>query len=57
MNSSLMPWMRCLPTLFPVRSVGEFAVDDEECLIVWKGPGYSADATVARATGASCPAE
>ncbi|MCB9886387.1 MAG: PepSY-associated TM helix domain-containing protein [Planctomycetes bacterium] len=33
-------------------SVGEFAVDDEECLIVWKGPGYSADATVARATGA-----
>ena len=21
-NSSLMPWMRCLPTLWPVRSVG-----------------------------------
>ncbi len=24
-NSSLMPWMRCRPTLWPVRSVGEFA--------------------------------
>src|ERR1019366_3447729 len=25
MNSSLTPWMRCLPTLWPVESVGEFA--------------------------------
>src|ERR1019366_5203046 len=24
MNSSLTPWMRCLPTLWPVESVGEF---------------------------------
>lgn len=33
-------------------SVSEFAVDEDQCLIVWKGPGYSADATVERATGA-----
>lgn len=31
--------------------VGEFAVDDDECLVIWKGPGYSADATITRATG------
>lgn len=31
--------------------VGEFAVQDDECLVIWKGPGYSADATITRATG------
>lgn len=32
--------------------VAEFAVEDEECLVLWKGPGYSADVVVQRATGA-----
>lgn len=32
-------------------TVTEFAVDDGECLVVWKGPAYSADATIDRATG------
>lgn len=32
-------------------AVTEFAVDQEECLVVWKGPGYSADATIARTDG------
>ena len=31
--------------------VGEFAIDDVECLVVWKGPGYSADATIVREDG------
>jgi hypothetical protein len=31
--------------------VTEFQVDERECLVVWKGPAYSADATVARADG------
>ena len=33
-------------------TVTTFSLDDEQCLIVWKGPGYSADVTVARDTGA-----
>lgn len=32
-------------------AVGEFRVDERECLIVFKGPGYSADVVVDRATG------
>lgn len=32
-------------------TVSEFAIDDAECLVVWKGPAYSADATLVRATG------
>lgn len=31
--------------------VAEFAVEDDECIVVWKGPAYSADATIERATG------
>ena len=31
--------------------VSEFAIEDTQCLVVWKGPGYSADATIDRATG------
>lgn len=31
--------------------VGEFAVQDDECIVTWKGPAYSADATIERATG------
>jgi hypothetical protein len=32
-------------------AVGEFRVDEIECLIVFKGPGYSADVIVNRTTG------
>ncbi|WP_145089433.1 PepSY-associated TM helix domain-containing protein [Anatilimnocola aggregata] len=32
-------------------SVGEFRVDERECSIIFKGPGYAADAYVDRATG------
>ena len=32
-------------------AVGEFLVEDDACVVVWKGPGYSADATIARADG------
>jgi hypothetical protein len=32
-------------------ALAEFSVDDAECLIVFKGPGRSADAIVDRATG------
>jgi len=32
-------------------SVSEFAVDGAQCVVVWKGPGYSADATIERADG------
>lgn len=32
-------------------SVSEFRVDDRECVIMFKGPGYAADAYVERATG------
>jgi uncharacterized protein len=32
-------------------AVGEFRVDDRECLIIFKGPGYSADVIVERETG------
>ncbi len=32
--------------------VSEFAVDDEQCVVVWKGPAYSADVTITRSTGA-----
>jgi hypothetical protein len=31
--------------------VSEFAVDDAQCLVVWKGPAYSADATIERHDG------
>lgn len=31
--------------------VAEFAAEADECLVVWKGPAYSADATIERATG------
>lgn len=31
--------------------VSEFAIDDAQCLVVWKGPAYSADATIERADG------
>lgn len=31
--------------------VAEFAVEADECLVVWKGPAYSADATIERDTG------
>lgn len=31
--------------------VSEFSVEDDQCLVVWKGPGYSADATITRADG------
>lgn len=33
-------------------AVSEFRVDDRECLVLFKGPGYAADAIVDRATGA-----
>lgn len=32
-------------------SVSEFRVDDRECVIMFKGPGYAADAYVDRASG------
>lgn len=32
-------------------TVSDFAVDDAQCLVVWKGPGYAADATIERADG------
>lgn len=32
-------------------AVSEFRIDDAECLILFKGPGYSADATINRETG------
>lgn len=31
--------------------VSEFAIEDAQCLVVWKGPGYTADATIDRADG------
>lgn len=34
-----------------VGRVAEFAVEEAECIVVWKGPAYSADATIDRATG------
>lgn len=33
-------------------AVSEFRVDDRECLVLFKGPGYAADAIVDRSTGA-----
>lgn len=32
-------------------TVSEFVVDDAGCVVVWKGPGYSADANVQRGDG------
>ena len=32
--------------------VGEFRVEDGQCAVAFKGPGYSADAVIDRATGA-----
>jgi uncharacterized protein len=32
-------------------AVGEFRVDERECLVVFKGPGYSADVIINRETG------
>ena len=32
--------------------VGEFRIDDAQCAVGFKGPGYLADATIERATGA-----
>jgi hypothetical protein len=32
-------------------AVGEFRVDDQECLVTFKGPGYAADAFIDRTTG------
>jgi hypothetical protein len=34
-----------------VRGPAEFSVDDLECLVTFKGPGYAADATIDRETG------
>lgn len=31
--------------------VGEFRIEDEQCAVVFKGPGYAAEASVERATG------
>jgi hypothetical protein len=31
--------------------VTEFLVDDAQCVVVWKGPGYAADATIERVDG------
>lgn len=31
--------------------ISEFAIEDAQCLVVWKGPGYAADATIDRADG------
>ena len=31
--------------------VGEFAINDADCIVVFKGPGYSADVNIERATG------
>lgn len=36
----------------PIKgAVSEFRVDDYECLILFKGPGYSADTVIDRETG------
>ena len=32
-------------------AVGEFRIDEQECLVVFKGPGYSADAFINRESG------
>jgi len=32
-------------------ALAEFRVDDEECLVTFKGPGYAADAFIERGTG------
>jgi len=32
-------------------TVTDFTVDDTQCVVVWKGPGYSADATIERGDG------
>lgn len=32
-------------------AVADFQVDDRECLVTFKGPGYAADATIDRETG------
>ncbi len=32
-------------------ALAEFRVDDQECLVAFKGPGYAADAFIDRATG------
>ena len=32
--------------------VGEFRIEDGQCAVAFKGPGYAADATIDRATGA-----
>ena len=32
--------------------VGEFQIEDGQCTVAFKGPGYTADATIDRATGA-----
>ncbi len=34
-----------------VRGAAEFTVDESQCLVTFKGPGYSADATIDRETG------
>lgn len=31
--------------------VGDFSIADDECVVVWKSPAYSADATIERKTG------
>ena len=42
-----------LRSMFGVRgAVEEFRVDERECTVAFKGPGYAADAFVTRATGA-----
>ncbi|WP_394796438.1 PepSY-associated TM helix domain-containing protein [Armatimonas sp.] len=42
-----------LRSAFGVRgAVEEFRVDERECTVAFKGPGYAADAFVTRATGA-----
>ena len=42
-----------LRSTFGVRgAVEEFRVDERECTVAFKGPGYAADAFVTRATGA-----
>lgn len=32
-------------------AVSDFSIADDECVVVWKGPAYSADATIERSTG------
>ncbi|MBS0262434.1 MAG: PepSY-associated TM helix domain-containing protein [Planctomycetes bacterium] len=32
-------------------ALSEFSVDDQQCIVIFKGPGYSADVFIERATG------